>query len=388
MIPTADPERQRPHDAFHYFFRDAAWMAWRLWRSQTIPLVAALCPSSHPLLLLVDDSLVHKSGRKVEGVGVCRDPIRSTAHKVVYALGLNVVLLCVCVRVPYLRQPIALPVHCRIYEKGGPSHVALAAAMLHDLAAWLPDHRFRLVGDGAYASLAKLGLPRTAVISRLRRDAALYDRPAPRQPGQRGRPRKKGDRLPAPPDLAAQAAPEQWQTVDVRIRARTAQRLLLTRVVLWYEVTADLPLLLVIVRDPARHEHDDFFFTTDIAADPADVASDYNDRWTIEVVFHDTKQLLTPQHPQSWRRSGPARAVAVGFWLHTAVWLWFLRTCAAKPAWPNRPWYASKCSPSFADALAALRAALWRDRLSPLSSSTPESAKFLDMIVSSLARTG
>ncbi|HVB10851.1 MAG TPA: transposase, partial [Bacillota bacterium] len=90
-----------------------------------------------------------------------------------------------------------------------------------------------LVGDGAYASLAKLGLPRTAVISRLRRDAALYDRPAPRQPGQRGRPRKKGDRLPAPPDLAAQAAPEQWQTVDVRIRARTAQRLLLTRVVLW-----------------------------------------------------------------------------------------------------------------------------------------------------------
>ena len=233
MIPTADPERQRPHDAFHYFFRDAAWMAWRLWRSQAIPLVAALCPSSHPLLLLVDDSLVHKSGRKVEGVGVCRDPIRSTAHKVVYALGLNVVLLCVCVRVPYLRQPIALPVHCCLFEKGGPSHVALAAAMLHDLAAWLPDHRFRLVGDGAYASLAKLGLPRTAVISRLRRDAALYDRPAPRQPGQRGRPRKKGDRLPAPPDLAAQAAPEQWQTVDVRIRARTAQRLLLTRVVLW-----------------------------------------------------------------------------------------------------------------------------------------------------------
>lgn len=30
MMPTADPERKRPHDAFHYFFRDAAWKADRL----------------------------------------------------------------------------------------------------------------------------------------------------------------------------------------------------------------------------------------------------------------------------------------------------------------------------------------------------------------------
>ena len=43
VMPTADPERQRPHDAFHYFFRDAAWKADRLWRSQTLPLITALC---------------------------------------------------------------------------------------------------------------------------------------------------------------------------------------------------------------------------------------------------------------------------------------------------------------------------------------------------------
>ena len=40
------------------------------------------------------------------------------------------------------------------------------------------------------------GGPRTYVVSRLRRDAALFDLPPPRQPGQRDRPRKKGDRLP------------------------------------------------------------------------------------------------------------------------------------------------------------------------------------------------
>ena len=38
MMPTADPQRKRPHDAFHYFFRDAAWKTQQLWRSQTVPL--------------------------------------------------------------------------------------------------------------------------------------------------------------------------------------------------------------------------------------------------------------------------------------------------------------------------------------------------------------
>ena len=181
MIPTADPEGRRSHDAYHHFFRDAVWAGWRLWRSQTIPLIAALCSATIPLVLIVDDTLIHKSGRHVEGAGVFRDPVRSTAHKTVYALGINVVLLCVRVRLPCLRQPLALPVHCQIYEKGGPSRLALAAAMVEDLAAWFPLHRFVLVADGAYASLAKLHLSRTTFTSRLRRDAAIYDRPAPRQ---------------------------------------------------------------------------------------------------------------------------------------------------------------------------------------------------------------
>ena len=388
MMPTADPEHKRPHDAFHYFFRDAAWKADRLWRSQTVPLIESLCPAQHPLTLLVDDTLVHKTGRQVEDAGVFRDPIRSTVRKIVYAFGLNVVLLCICVRLPYVRQPLALPVNLRLYTKGGPSHVALAAIMVRVLAQWLPDRHFKLIGDGAYASLAKAGLPRTHVTSRLRRDAAIFDLPPPRQPGQRGRPRKKGSRLPTPPEIAAAAAPNQWRIASVTLRDHTVQRLILTRVVLWYDVTADLPVRLVIVRDPKGHEHDDFFFTTDTDADPAAVASDYNNRWPIEVTFRDAKQVLTPQHPQSWRRCGPSRTVTVGFWLHSAVWLWFIRACGDKPVWPDRPWYTRKCSPSFADALTALRAALWRERLSATTAAAPEFAKIAETVVAALARAG
>lgn len=388
MIPTADPERTRAHDAFHYFFRDAAWELARLWRSQSVPLVDALCPAELPVTLLVDDTLAHKTGRQVQGAGVFRDPIRSTVRKIVYALGLNVVLLCVRVRLPFVRQPLALPVNFRLYTKGGPSHVALAAAMVRDLAQWLPDRKFRLVGDGAYASAAKAGLVRCHVTSRLRRDAALFELPPPRQPGQRGRPRKKGPRLPTPPQIAAAAAPAQWRRAHIRWRDRTVERLLLSRVVLWYQVTGSLPILLVIVRDPTGHEHDDFFFTTDIQADPADVVSDYGDRWAIELTFRDAKQLLTPQHPQCWRRSGPRRAVALGFWLHSAVWLWFIRTVGDKPVWPDRPWYTRKCSPSFADALSALRADLWRQRISAVTPATSELAKLTENVIAALARAG
>ena len=72
-----------------------------------------------------------------------------------------------------------------------------AAAMIREIADWLPERYFHLDADGAYATLAGAGLPRTQLTSRMRRDAALYEAAPPRT-GKRGRPRTKGDRLPTP----------------------------------------------------------------------------------------------------------------------------------------------------------------------------------------------
>src|SRR5205823_12904264 len=71
--------------------------------------------------------------------------------------------------------------------------LALAAELVRWLATWL-QHRGQplwLVADGAYARRAVLGAARregVTVVSRLRRDAAVCDRPGPRPPGRRGRP--------------------------------------------------------------------------------------------------------------------------------------------------------------------------------------------------------
>src|SRR5215217_350493 len=72
--------------------------------------------------------------------------------------------------------------------------------MLLVLRRWYPHRQIVAVADRAYASLKllencrRLSNPIT-FITRLRLDAALYEPAPPRRPGQRGRPRLKGERL-------------------------------------------------------------------------------------------------------------------------------------------------------------------------------------------------
>lgn len=197
--------------------------------------VKAFAPTG-VLSLDCDDTLFHKSGRQVAGAGTFRDAVRSTGQRVVYALGLNLVVVTLRVTPAWGSMPIAIPVNARLHKKKDPiTTVEHAAQMMRELASWLPDRQLHLCADGAYASLAGADLPRTQLTSRMRRDAALYEAAPPRT-GKRGRPRLKGTRLPTPPEVAAQARPRDWHKVTVDVRGRSVQRLVLTRDVLWYRV--------------------------------------------------------------------------------------------------------------------------------------------------------
>ncbi|MGC8470651.1 MAG: transposase, partial [Acetobacteraceae bacterium] len=181
-----------------------------------------------------------KTGRKISGAGTFRDAVQSTRNKVVYAWGLNVVLLTLPVHAPWGGEPLGLPINMRIHRKrSGKTTLDLVAEMIKELVEWFPDREFHLCGDGAYAPLAGRKLPRTHVTSRLRRDAALYELPAPRRKGQRGRPAKKGRRLPPLAEIANALAPEEWTLTPVEVRGTVRQLLLYTCRVLWYEVLPD-----------------------------------------------------------------------------------------------------------------------------------------------------
>lgn len=381
MLTVGDPEGLRAHDAYHRLVRTGSWsMSW-LWRALAVHIVAVLVPAG-TVTVDCDDTLFHRDGRNIEGAGVFRDAVRSTVRKVVYARGLNLVVLTVRVQPPWGGCPLALPVNMRLHRKGGPTTVVLAAQMMAELATWLPERSFALCADGAYASLVGAGLPRTSVASRLRRDAALYEAAPPRT-GRRGRPAKKGARLPTPPQLAAAATG--WTEVDVDERGRTVRRLLWSRQVLWYTVDPNQMVRLIIVRDPTGTQPDDFFITTDTVATDAEIASRYCGRWSIEVTFRDTKQHLGGEQPQSWRGAGPERAAALSLWLHTAIWCWYLSSYGSRRSWTPRPWYPRKDHASFLDALGALRKALWSQRITAMSGQDQPAGKTLNNLLDTLA---
>jgi hypothetical protein len=383
MIAIADPLGRRSHDAYHRFFRAASWSTNDLWRCLVVHIVTVLVASG-TITLDCDDTLYKKSGRKIDGAGIFRDAVRSTRSRVVYALGLNLVVVTLRVAPPWGGMPIGVPLGVRLHRKGGPTTLDLAEEIVRELAQWLPGRAFLLCCDGAYASLAGRRLPATTVVSRMRRDAALYE-PAPPRSGKRGRPRTKGPRLGTPAAIAHGLSNTEFDPVNVEWRGARKDLLVWSRPVLWYAVDKKNLVQLVIVRDPSGTMRDDFFFSTDLEVAPADVASSYAGRWCIECVNREVKQCLGAEDPQCWKHKGPERAASLSLWLYAAIWTWYLDSFGASPSWTVRPWYAKKVTPSFLDALAALRRTLWGERITAMSADRRLEPKILDSMLGALA---
>lgn len=174
ILPFADPVGQHAHDAFHRFLPDAHWDMDALWKLLTVLLVKTFAAAG-VVQLDLDDTLFHRCGRKVCGAGWWRDAVRSTRTHTVSAWGLNLVVLTLRVTPPWGGEPLGLPILMRLHRKGGDSLIDLAEAMLQQVAGWLPERTFRLHADGFYATLAGRGLVRVHLISRMRRDADLYE---------------------------------------------------------------------------------------------------------------------------------------------------------------------------------------------------------------------
>jgi len=76
---------------------------------------------------------------------------------------------------------------------------------------------------------------------------------------------------------------------------------------------------------------------------------------------------------------------AFSFWIYSAVWLWYLETQKTRRSWIPLPWYPQKATPSFVDALACLRRALWRERLFVNSEKNPLPSKITATLINVLA---
>jgi hypothetical protein len=379
---------RRHISVFHRFFARAQWSLDAVGRV-VFTLAQAWIPADQPLLVLVDDTLARKGGKGISLATMHHDPLLSTARKPFCSFGHVWVVLALWVPLPMGgTRGFALPILFRLYvgtKRGGradapsrprtgtrqraaeaahaahpkPTKLELAREGIHLVAQWAGERPVYVVADSAYAGRTMLERRPTNVhvISRLRLDAALWARPGRRRPGQKGRPRRRGRRLPT---LKAMAATRRrWDPLPLTLYGRAVSPLVFRCTALWYHALRDQPVQIVVVRDPTGRRKDEAFFCTDLTVSPAFLLESYARRWTLEVSFHDQKQFLGFEDPQNQTDQAVARTAPLAGLVYDLVLLWYAEQVRHGRAtgWVARPWYRAKTAPSFLDMLSALRQA-------------------------------
>lgn len=166
-----------------------------------------------------------------------------------------------------------------------------ACQLILQLRRWLPHRSLVFLGDRSYAALELLHFCQSMAqpvtfITRLRLDAALYDPAAPRLPGQLGRPRLKGARLPTLQQrLQNPATP--WTSITVPWYDRTQRTLeIASATAVWYHSgLPPVPLRWVLVRDPLAEFRPQALLCPSPSVPAPRIVQWFVLRWQLEVTF-------------------------------------------------------------------------------------------------------
>jgi hypothetical protein len=397
------PARRKHFSSLYRFLSRSRWFTDALGHA----LFQLLLPwLPHDLEALVDDTLCHRSGPHIFGGAMHHDASRSTygrgsaaGRMAFFSFGQSWVVLALRVPLPWDEdRGVAVPILFRLYraKRRCPreqyrKRTELALELVQLLEAWIPSkRRLFVIGDTEYAcrTLVRGITATTHFVGPMAMNAALHE-PVGAYSGF-GRPRKTGDRLPSPQQLAADRS-WRWKKITVQIYGRKVKMLIKTRTCWWYTVAGPRLVRMVVTRDPDGRIEDRAYFITDPAAGAKELIQRFSRRWMIEVSFRDAKQSLGLEDPQNgWgrrsagrlrrrKRPGPQplgrrgelatlHTFPLAFVTYAVVVLWYLdhgdsqADIARIRRWA--PWYRNKRSPSFHDMLVALRREIWAGRLS------------------------
>jgi hypothetical protein len=343
--PQSPPDHSQRHqlDGYYNFFARSAWSVSGLAYHVAVLMLTRL-PFFGRITLLVDDTLAHKRGKSVWGLGWWRDAVASTKKRVATASGHNWVVLAVAYCVPFSKSPIlALPLLARLHlpGKGQASCPQLAKAMLAEVLGWFPKHTFTLVADGAYACkelLLDLDT-RVAFVGRLRGDACVYDPRVPQpKKSRRGRKAQKGPKLPKPKEAPAKADRKRtavgewlWQTVEVVLYGQSRSLDVVHYQAVWPRVLALRPIRIVVVRDPEKRMKDCYLFTTELQATPNWVLTQFAWRWAIEVLFRASKQVMDIEAPMHWTQESVEKVAPWVWSMQSVIMVWYLTAGSTLP---------------------------------------------------------
>jgi hypothetical protein len=204
-------------------------------------------------------------------------------------------------------------------------------------------------------------LSRVSILTRLRLDAALYDPPPPRAPGQRGRPRRKGKRRPT---LEAVLADEktQWRklTVDDWYGEGPREVDVATDTAVWYHAgKPPVAIRWVLIRDPQARCKPQALLSTSLEQTCEQMLTWFVRRWTMEVTWEEARAHLGMATQRQWNARAIARTTPALVSLDSIMTLTAHLLSEKGATWVrSAAWYDKTC-PTCADAMAWVRQQLW-----------------------------
>jgi hypothetical protein len=447
VVRSAGELASKHYSTYYRFFSHGRWSLDRLGLALLgiIVRVMGVCEVE----LIVDDTLSRRSGKKVALGMMHADPLLRYKGQPFHSYGHVFVVLAVHVIMPTIAPTgWALPLLFRLFEsrkqgnqKDAPSaklraasrqrrgsqqrkrqrltdrvaqgrHVLacepqpdsgplpeaarstklqLAAEMVLRVAKAFPQVQFRVLADHAYNGNALLQTvtkeaPNVHFILRGYDNAALYELPIA-TPGQRGRPRMRGQRLPTPAEWAKQPGND-FKTAVVEIYGKRVSVEVASMLGMAYRTLPGRLVRYVIVRDPSGIYGVTYLMSTDTALSAEQIITCYSHRWPLELTFQEAKQKLGMQDPQTQLPRSVRRTAPFALMTYSLVVWWYINhghtQIASLPTYAM-PWYAKNTRPSFTDMMAALRRLGWAEGFFDPAKPITVRSKFMEAYLNKVA---
>jgi hypothetical protein len=364
------------------------------------PVRQSLCQGgdgSAPIVVALDDTRLHKSGRHIPGARYTRDPLGPPFHTnfIRAQRFLQISLAAVHDHDPLQARMVPIDlVHAPSAGKAPRGATAeqikehrqkqkqqalgeVAVQRLAGLRQALDEdgHAERIlwsVVDGGYtnATVLKKLPPRTRLTGRIRKDAKLFFAPVD-QPAT-GRPRIYGEQAPTPEQLRSDPDTP-WEHVQAFACGKEHTfKVKSLGPLFWKKTGAAMPLRLIVIAplayrlrkgDKLLYRQPAFLICTDPEADLQQIVQTYIYRWDIETNFRDQKTLLGLGQAQVRHEKSveavPVLACAAYAMLLCAACRGSFKNNTFAPKWRH----TQPSRPSTASLINRLRYELWADRI-------------------------
>jgi hypothetical protein len=361
-------------------------VAARLVHAVVKPLLAGM----DRLVFGIDDTPTPRYGPRVQGAGVHHNPTPGPAGGP-FVYGHVWVVLGLLAAHP-LWGVIALPLLARLYVRkkdlGGidkrhrpafRTKLELAVELVRWAKCWLGflGKPLWVVADGAYAKAAFLKpviASGVVVVSRLRKDAALWGVPGERPAGRRGPNRKYGEhRI----ELAKRAGQKRgWQSGTFELYGKTVVKRYKTFEATWRPVGGVIRV--VLVDEPKGWIA---FFCTDTSASAAEILGLVADRFSLETTFRDVKEVVGAGQQQVRHVWASVGSFHVCLWTFTMTeaWAWDRDEQGLVAHRSASPWDDKPRRPSHADKRRAWRRELLGNEIDAVLRDATEHEEMRDL---------